>query len=583
MPKRCQRPWDKGCHFQDELARAEAILAVPSVELDRVKYLSDRLYLHRVPGDPAMSTSTSTPGSTDKKNCTCGSKQAPPLFDREKFLNSLDLKAAIFATFTTDLEWMVQTFPQLVGPNSTVPTLLLHGHKGLTNHLKKKAEAAEEDWLPESEEQENSQPNTNNTTVVDGLNLNKEESGDLDFRLPCCSPTKGDDADASSMDGSLSLQTQEDHTLPMPMSPSSWTTPQTRCKRPQESKPAVVTDSTKTTSSRQTNSNRTRTTPKTIQGGLHSTSLGDHFHLTQVLSAWRPSKADSTVTHEETNEATESREHKRGVHHPKFMVLFETSGDLIVVVSTANLTPNKTVEGSWMQRFRARRRPILASTTTTSAKQQKQQQGGANKKNDFGPVLQDFLEQLSESAVEDQPKVDDFLTKYLPFGLGDLSLRYQFDKAQVHLVPVIPGDWKDKVRKSQRFLYGRQRVQSLLQEQEPHLLQSKKDRLVLQPTSFGGNWQRSQVADVVRSYLHYNTTNNNTNKKEQKQQPADFWDDAALLEKVDLVWPSHSFIQASQPPPPTTSTSTKPSLNTFDDASKQLAPRPAGSSFVFLS
>jgi hypothetical protein len=503
---------------------------------------------------------------------------------------SLDLKAAILGTFTTDLEWMAQTFPQLVGPNSTVPTLLLHGHKGLTNRLKQKAEAAEEDLLPESEEQENSQPNTNNTTVVDGWN--KEESEGLDFRLPCFSPTKADNADASSMDGSLSLQTQEDHTSPLPMpmpSSSSWTTPQTRCKRPQELKPAIVTDSTKTTRSRQTNLTTCRTTPKTIQGGLHSSSLGDHFHLTQVLSAWRPSKADSTVTHEETKEATASRETKRGVHHPKFMVLFETSGDLVVVVSTANLTPNKTVEGSWMQRFRAKRWPILASATTTTkptsatTTSAKQQQGGAKKKNDFGPVLQDFLDQLSESAVEDQPKVDDFLTKYLPFGLEDLSLRYQFDKAQVHLVPVIPGDWKDKVRKSQRFLYGRQRVQSLLQEQEPHLLQSKKDRLVLQPTSFGGNWQRSQVADVVRSYLHYNNNNKNK-KKEQKQQPADFWDDAALLEKVDLVWPSHSFIQASQPPPPlTTSTSTNTSTNTSTKASKQLARRPADSSFVFLS
>jgi len=39
------------------------------------------------------------------------------------------------------------------------------------------------------------------------------------------------------------------------------------------------------------------------------------------------------------------RKHCMGVYHPKFFLLFETSGSLIVVVSTSNLRPQKSIEG----------------------------------------------------------------------------------------------------------------------------------------------------------------------------------------------------------------------------------------------
>ena len=103
------------------MERAEAILAVPSVQLDNVSYKSDRFYLHAVDeGDRLLGS----------QECACGSRQAPPQFHRERFVNSLQLEAAILGTYTIDVDWMAQTFPQLVGPTSSVPTLILHGNKG---------------------------------------------------------------------------------------------------------------------------------------------------------------------------------------------------------------------------------------------------------------------------------------------------------------------------------------------------------------------------------------------------------------------------------------------------------------------
>lgn len=64
----------------------------------------------------------------------------PPLFDRSKFINSLDLTAAIIATFSIDdLEFLSEEFPRLFpsqrsrknpGNFQYVPTLVLHGQRG---------------------------------------------------------------------------------------------------------------------------------------------------------------------------------------------------------------------------------------------------------------------------------------------------------------------------------------------------------------------------------------------------------------------------------------------------------------------
>ena len=491
MPKRDVRPWDNGMHFKERLAQAEAILAVPSVELDGVKFKSDRFYLHSLQDE--------TP---PKPTCLCGSNEAPPLFPREAFVDSLDLKAAIFGTYTVSLEWMTRTFPHLVGPSSSVPTLILHGHKGLTNRLVASCEEDDDIFSVETEPQENSQPSIGAFKV-----------GGVDFRLPPVLPTldKGQD-DASTIDGGGSLFTQDGITT---SSPAFFRT-ENFIRSPLQSQ----------TPQKELFANQATKEGKKITTRITMSSLGS-CQLTQIISNWKP-PTDANVSEEPSGGNVDNdtrRQVKRGVHHPKFMLLFEKSGDLVVVVSTANLSKTKSVEGSWIQRFSPRRRPVPTVATTNNSR-------GDSATNDFGITLTDFLRQLSSSAMSGQTKVEEFFTQHLAMELDDLPGRYHFEKAQVHLVPVIPGDLKGKPKKNQRFVYGRQRVHHVL-SQLPDLVKSSKDTLLIQPTSFGGNWRQSELTDLVRSYMGY----------DRSTRPNEFWDEDALLRRVRIIWPTYTFMR----------------------------------------
>lgn len=71
-----------------------------------------------------------------------------------------------------------------------------------------------------------------------------------------------------------------------------------------------------------------------------------------------------------------------GAFHPKMLLLVMRTR-LVVVVSTANLTPQMTVDMSWVQAFPRRRL---------------QQQGcGGQQQGDFGKMLDDFLGRIDES------------------------------------------------------------------------------------------------------------------------------------------------------------------------------------------
>jgi hypothetical protein len=473
------------------MERAEAILAVPSVQLDSVTYKSDRFYLHAVDEDEDEDD------RLEVKECTCGSRQAPPLFHRERFVNSLQLEAAILGTYTIDVEWMAQTFPQLVGPNASVPTLILHGQKGDIPQLHGDKEKEEPIYDSDREEpisREEQQP------VLQSNNNTQETSGKprLDFSLPSFSPVVGaatpikSNIDDSSIDGAASFQTQEEMpTFALPSPAAS-----TPCKKPalystRRSSPAPTTEKESTVD--------------------NCTKLGKDCHLTKVQAAWIKWEDNGVTREPSSNQDEFKRESKRGVHHPKFMLLFEKSGDVVVIVSTANLTHTTVTEGSWIQRFRKLQRRTLNKPPSS---------------NDFGIVLTDFLDKLSQAAaVESHVKVDAFLSKYLNFGLAELDSYFYFDKAQIHLVPTIPGDWKGRCTKRQPYLYGRQRVFDLLKKQA--YPQNEQDRLVVQPTSFGGNWKRGEMADMVKSYLG----NDNC------------WNDQELLDRVDVVWPSMPFME----------------------------------------
>lgn len=391
----------------------ENYLKPPSIEVDGICYKSDRFYLNGVQNKG----NSSDDGSGDRSRgaggdgdcCSCGfsNKATPlPLFHRERLIQSQNLKAAIFGTFSLDLQWMSETFPNLVGPKSTVPTLILHGAKGLNSSIQQ-----------------------------DDENGNKNENGEETF-------------------------------------------------------------------------------------------LGSRLYLSEVPTTCKSSDRSNAVSREKNTEkkqtttsSSSSREYKQGVHHPKFMLLFTKEGDLIVVVSTANLVKTQTTEGSWVQKFSPRDPRSFPRNSSISSE------------NDFGTTLTDFLKQLSKAVAAKKSPNDDmaistFLSKYLNLKLDDLGKSFQFQKAKVHLVPIIPGNFPLNHKK-----YGRRRVESIL-ENLMHVPTSNTDELLIQPTSLGGNWTRGRLAHVVKTFLGCNHLN----------------DDDEVLERMKIVWPSMSLVNNATVP-----------------------------------
>lgn len=507
MSKRSERPWDQKATDLNVARLAQSVLEAPSVTLDGVKFFSDRFYLNQINGSY---TEEGKIGITPNAECRCGSNQPPPLFPRERLVNSLDLKSAIIATFSVDVNWLADEFPQLVGPKSTVPTLILHGDKKVRQNKSPGPEsnAPSSPLLPDSEEQQaflrDFEPKEVDQTQEQHSTQLEKPTPILDSHMQA-----GSDTDSSSTDGStLSLKTQDDRTTPDVILPA----PKSSIR---EVTPLGM-------SIQQTSNNEVHNINKSYCDPFS----GEHCRFTQVLPSWnRPS--ESRISHEGNTGTENSRESRRGVHHPKFMILFETSGDVVVVISTANLTRTRTIEGTWIQRFRPNRRLQRPGGATIGGKMTPMSNSPSN---DFGPVLADFLGKLSDSAFDGETTVEAFLLQYMQLELKELPWAFHFEKAQVHLVPVIPGDWKcNPLKHKQPFVYGRQRVQQILEKET--LIESKTDRLVAQPTSFGGNWKRCELADVVRSYLNLKETNQS------------YWDDDALLDRLDIVWPSRAYIQ----------------------------------------
>eukprot|EP00980_Cylindrotheca_fusiformis_P029815 scaffold23891_cov132-Cylindrotheca_fusiformis.AAC.10 len=482
---------------------------VPEVTVDGISYKSDRFYLNVAAGETYKH---------DFTKCHCGSKRCnpPPLFDREKLLDELlgksQLEAVIMATFSFGLSWMNQRFPDLVGPKASIPTLILHGTKGLSNRLKQQTESGETIPMdPEGEEQENSNP----LDHVPQFNFAASFTNDDEHAT-----ISSDTVDAQS------LVTQED-----PVS-----SPAGKLKSPLR--------------------------PRQVS----MTSLGHRCHLTEVL----PTCDGSTpgVTHEKNQK--NQRQWKFGVHHPKFMLLFEKSGDLIVVVSTANLVSSKTVEGSWIQRFHRRKtkpRPNFCPN------------------NDFGPALQDFLKKLSNAGEDGHMKVDDFLSKYLRISLKEFSTFYHFEKSNVHLIPTIPGSFRSdssNYKKYGRYAWTRHelcnlavlshlvligfrlRVASILAAIRD-MPKTSKDSLILQPTSIGNDLRVRNLAHIGKSYLGCQPTEGNH----------------SVLDRMTIVWPSLQFI-ASASSAGLGEQQVASKLSIFDEKKTTRGEEPS-SNFVFLS
>ncbi|KAL7455003.1 hypothetical protein ACHAWC_006594 [Mediolabrus comicus] len=243
-----------------------------------------------------------------------------------------------------------------------------------------------------------------------------------------------------------------------------------------------------------------------------------------------------------------------GVHHPKFMLLFEKSGSIVVIVSTSNLTPPTALDGSWVQRFDARHESQYDEYNRSDV--------DWGMPSDFGAILTDFLSKQSDAAADGSMLPDIFLRRYVKgLSLDGLKCRYKFEDAQVHLVSTVPGHYQGSIPRKglnptlstykPKITYGPQRVSFILSRLlDAYHMQlaannSKKsrrlvgpmwipkrlfpaiERLVFQPTSLGGNWTRESLEEVVEKYL----------QKDIEEGTKD----EDLLEKTDIIWPSEDF------------------------------------------
>uniref|UniRef100_A0A7S3L1C7 Tyrosyl-DNA phosphodiesterase n=1 Tax=Amphora coffeiformis TaxID=265554 RepID=A0A7S3L1C7_9STRA len=431
---------------------------IPHVLINGERYDSDRFYLHKTDYKTDKKDKQNSSEATGKSaaTCTCGARQPPALFDRQALVASLDLQCAILATYTLDKRWLVQAFPSLLGSDATVPTLVLHGQPDPRDRLLARKNNDDDD-------DDSSQAST---TVM-------EESPpmvDLNKQAPNMKALNNDD---EGDDDDLSIFTQPEAAVRVDVSFATSPPPPAgeRCSTPESCIPR-------------------------------------HVHFTQIAPTWLPppDMADTVLQRQV------KRERKQGVYHPKFMILLEKSGNLIVVVSTANLTKPCTTDASWIQRF-----PPATATTSSS-------------NNDFGAVLQDFLMQQSRAACPADGMVtpQNFWKKH---AVTSLREGWDYNQAQVDLIPHIPGEYPTERESGDVLYYGRQRMHQLLQRKSMTLPRlSSEDRLIMQPTSLGADWNVENLSQVMKSYL-----------PKSKVDPHD-----NLLPRLDIVWPTDDWVQQVQ-------------------------------------
>lgn len=451
---------------------------IPHVIINGVPYYSDRFYLNKTHSDKqqensshhAPSSSSSSTAVPNTNKCTCGARRPPPLFDRSALVASLDLKASVLGTLNlTSKAQLVREFPSLFGPDATVPTLVLH------DRIHKKQGKA------------------------------KSSNDDDDDDDESCSSSRGQEEESSSScqeadnNDDLSIGTQPETTV-------------------------------ETAASFQFNDDLLPP-PSSSHRQKSEMGFSSHAQFTQVSPTWLPPPvlADVVLQRKVT------RQRKRGVYHPKFMLLVEKSGDLVIVVSTANLNGSGTTDGSWVQRF-----PTSASAAAAAvANGQSSSSAAVVVENDFGAVLHDFITKQSQACDKGAMTPRQFWKKHCP--TQSLQDGWDYSNAQADLIPHVPGDFpvddetildsqeeNVETKDTQRFLYGRQRVRYLLKKRTATLPRlSSEDRLLLQPTSFGADWDPPSLTRVLQSYLPAKKVDHEEN----------------LLSRLDIVWPTDDWIK----------------------------------------
>lgn len=248
-------------------------------------------------------------------------------------------------------------------------------------------------------------------------------------------------------------------------------------------------------------------------GSQDARGLSDHVYFSEIKTTWLkhiPASFNEVCCKNSgflRHEIIKQRRLKRGVHHPKFMILLEQTGSIVVVISTQNLTQSKrSIDGSWVQRFP----PLVTHKRNHHVAE-----------DSVGAELTRFLQYQTLATAPEQMTVYAFAKHYMGWAsLFDLSTHYDYQQACVHIVSTVPGDYTCNS-------FGQQKLSNLTRKL-PFALASENDRLIIQPTSIGAEWKNDGVVNLVRSYLHSDS--------------ATYQDS---LRRLDIVWPTAHFIRTA--------------------------------------
>ena len=572
------------------------------IEIDGVRFYSDRFYLNAPTGLPyynkdiIFKSKTSCKQNKAKK-CQC--QQQPPLFDRSRLIQSLDLKAAIVGTYTFDPQWISKEIPALFPLPTTstcsndkkcIPTLLLHGHQSIGNEnvQKRRMNKKNDDVLLFQNQKYHQQNDGTNNKVksidkCETVGYNKaeiekkrkrerNENGNIYNGINhnpfgkevICIDTDSDDESTSQI-----KMTRKKNNKIVPIEKIASIHKKKLFVEPTfESIQMQSNDSTKRQSTQNGNNNTNKTSNK-IKDNVNI--FGKSVHVTQVLPQWIPPNEPKSIE-KTTNKTSISQDniividsssdeddclqndlgmskHRKkrcmGVFHPKFMLLFEKSGSIVVLVSTSNLSRPRSVDGTWMQRFHR----VKESGTRKDINHNDSCDGS-----DFGFVLCDLLQRQSDAAGSGEMTPVQFLNQYLGITkLMDFCKLFSFHEANVHLISVVPGSHpgrfgaqhlskmhglEDDNRFDRRVFYGPQRVSDILHKCSsvsnpwlPSQILSHDDKLIVQTTSFGAKWNKGRFYEMVRQYMGFD---------DPKQNNIDLNN---LINNVNIIWPSKTFME----------------------------------------
>jgi hypothetical protein len=450
------------------------------------------------------------------------------------------LKAIIFGTYTVDDRTLQEEFPNLFienynSCNTNVPCLVLYGKRNSIDDAVEVGEDIKNSHVYKSQKDD----------VASASSSMDEETGSncgvgcpANYNVSYANDDDDDDDDTTSTKVSA-LETQDEITAAI------------------GSTPYITTSYTATNvhmnPHQQHNNNETiKAFPKMVHfSQITSSWYKDMNELLLAIQSSSSSSSSSKATFDNLVDPTTGyllptlvarrTNIPFGVHHSKYIICFESDGSIVICITTANLTSPQTTDATWIQRFAPSVQPIATDDDNIIP-------------NDFGRVLTNYLQCTMLATAPDHKTIHWFVQTYLQWkSIRQLERKYNFDAAQVQLVTVIPGDFPkiqpvgnstdsknmayndDKQRIS--FSHGQERISLLLQQLElslpskhRNLLYTNTDKIIIQPTSFGGGWNVAKMAQLIRSYLGCTNT----------------LSDQELLRRLDIVWPTNHFVQRAK-------------------------------------